>query len=144
MKKRLLYTIVLLVMLIGCKQEKTEQKAEVVRLPESFLTFYEQFHTDSTFQLEHIIFPLSGRPSHRDTTRIDENFFWQQTDWTLHRPFDPENSTFVQTFELVGEHLVVDLISTPDGSMYMERRFADMADGWHLIYFADLRMAGYD
>ena len=141
---RILYAIPLFILFVGCKQARQEQSTEIVRLPEAFLNFYENFHTDSVFQLNHIIFPLSGRPSHRDTSLKDENFYWQKENWKLHRPFDPNNSTFVQTFELVGEHLVVDFISSNDGSMYMERRFANMAEGWHLIYFADLRLAGYE
>ena len=101
-------------------------------------------HQDSAFQMEHIVFPLAGSPSHPDTALKAEEFYWQKETWKIHKAFDPSNATFVQSFECLGDDLVLDLISTPDGSMYMERRFANMADGWNLIYFADLKYAGYD
>jgi len=31
-------------------------------LPDDFKKFYEKFHTDSSYQMKHIIFPLEGIP----------------------------------------------------------------------------------
>jgi hypothetical protein len=143
---RILFPIIIALVILACNStsNKTEPSSEGKRLPESFLRFYEKFHSDSVFQMGHVIFPLAGQPSHRDSLYNNKNFYWQKDDWKIHRAFDPSNETFVQTFEMIDENMIIDFINTPDGNMHMQRRFAKLSDGWHLIYFADLQFKGYE
>jgi hypothetical protein len=54
-----------------------------------FMVFYERFHSDSLFQLEHITFPLQGLPSDLSSTKTS-NFRWEQENWEMHQPLNPE------------------------------------------------------
>jgi hypothetical protein len=59
------FSALLLILLLhqGCKPKATvtenEPSEEAVpdTLPDDFVEFYDKFHTDSAYQLEHIIFP---------------------------------------------------------------------------------------
>ena len=65
-----------LISFMACKKEKPVMPSpEGTSLPDDFQTFYDKFHTDSVFQMSHIIFPLQGQPSLTDTSAyIPDNF----------------------------------------------------------------------
>lgn len=108
-------------------------------MPEGFTEFYQRFHADSLFQIEHIVFPLQGLPDDADSlTIVTDNFRWQMEDWRMQRPFDFEMSDFRREILPVNENMVVEKIVHTSGEMGMVRRFAKVAGEWHLIYYAGM------
>lgn len=95
-------------------------------LPEDFYEFYDQFHSDSVFQMSHIIFPIKGDPS---------DPIINQDEWILHKPFDSMNGTFERDFRILGSKIVAEYIYEQTGNFAMERRFGKLSDGWNLIYY---------
>ena len=54
-------------------------ETEENRLPKDFLVFYDRFHSDSVYQLSHILFPLEGLPPDTDSlTASSGTFRWQK------------------------------------------------------------------
>ncbi len=105
---------------------------------EDFEVFYERFHTDSIFQIEHIQWPLEGLPAHSDTLSNPARFRWQQENWVLHKPFNDALTGFSKSLSSMGEGLMVEKIVHEEGGFHMERRFAKIDDEWKLIYYAAL------
>jgi hypothetical protein len=131
----------LLFALISCKQKNSsteDSSGNPVYMTEDFLTFIDKFSTDSSYQMEHILFPLEGKPAMKDSLDIiPDNFRWQKEGWTIHKPYDDMNGTF--TRELVDFNgIVMELISDTSGKYSMERRFSKLNDGWYLIYYKSM------
>lgn len=130
--------IILLLLLVGCGRE--EQVEE--QLPDAyadFAEFYERWHRDSTFQMEHIQFPLQGLPPRADSATVARNnFFYQQEDWTLHRPVNYSKSDFNREFVTLGQDIIIEYILHQSGDYGMMRRWARQDGEWTLIYFADM------
>ena len=104
-----------------------------------FFNFYQSFHMDSAYQMDHIIFPLQGLPADADSLTIAQNnFTWEQETWRLHYPIDFETSDFTRQITPLSDDIVVELIVHRSGQAGMMRRFAKMGDDWYLIYFADM------
>lgn len=110
-------------------------------LPDDFHTFYDHFHTDSTFQLERTQFPLSGLAKSTDSTKVAEEIKWQKNDWIIHRPFDNQNGTFERVFTNIGG-IISEQISANNGLFTLEKRYAKLSGEWHLIYYQELLMHG--
>ena len=117
------------------EEETVVVEEEGNRLPPDFITFYDQFHEDSIYQLEHIAFPLSGIPPNIDST-FTGSYFWQEKEWQLHRPFDAMDGEFVQHFRSIGEEIIIEEIQHRSGQYGMQRRFARLSNGWNLIFYA--------
>ncbi len=129
---RIVFFISFLSLLIGCKSSpKTEGN---LKLPDSFVQFYERFHSDSIFQMNHIIFPLSGDPGSLDTTD-SANFHWKKSSWTLHRPIT--NKEFKKQYTIIDTSIITEYIYHPRG-YGLERRFAYMDHDWYLIYYGGM------
>lgn len=108
-------------------------------LPEGFADFYQKFHSDSLYQVEHIVFPLEGLPDHADSTIMADNSFrWQAEDWRMQRQFDFEMSEFRRQLVPVNDMMVVERIIHQGGELGMVRRFARLDGEWHLIYYTGL------
>ncbi len=108
-------------------------------LPSDFTNFYQQFHLDSNYQYDHIIFPMQGLPANADAETIESgNFYWTKDTWVLHRPVDFETSDFTRELIPLGDDIVMEKIIHRNGQTGMLRRFAKINDEWYLIYFADL------
>ena len=108
------------------------------KLTNGFIQFYDRFHSDSAYQMEHIVFPLEGIPPGLEDGIIPEDFAWQKENWKLHKLFDGSDGKFVQTLDEVGNALVIDQIKDVKGDYGMQRRFAKMGDEWYLIYYAGI------
>ncbi len=131
----------------GCKQNTNpsslapEEKALIDTLPGDFLTFFNRFHTDSLYQMAHILFPLEGLPNSvkadeaQDTTR----FFWQKKEWKQHNLFTDPSHHFEHWYEVTGDRLIDHWIQMKGTNMFIHRRFAKLEDGWYLIYYAGMR-----
>lgn len=114
--------------------ESTEE--EGLRLPQDFVLFYDKFHSDSLYQLEHILFPLEGLPPDTDSiTANSGNFRWQRKDWILHKHFDSMEGNFSQQFVPMGDAMVIEQIRHTQAAYGMQRRFAKMDGEWQLIYY---------
>lgn len=127
---------------IGCKNSKPElaniTKSEGIYDGAEFQAFYNQFSADSTFQMEHTVFPLEGIRSIQDSLEIpDPNFKWTQDTWKIHKPYDDMNGTYSREFIDFGG-IVVEKISDTSGQYTMERRFSKLSSGWHLIYYREM------
>ncbi len=113
-------------------------------LPADFVTFYEQFHKDSAFQMSHIPFPIEGLPPEVDSlTLATGTFRWTAEQWTLHRSFS-EESDFTRTFIIYNDRMILEKIVHKNGQLGMARRWAKIGDRWQLIYYAALNRVRRD
>lgn len=117
--------------------ENTEPEyTEESGLPKDFLVFYDRFHSDSVYQLSHILFPLEGLPPDTDSlTANNGTFRWQKETWVLHKHFDSMEGNYTQQFIPFGANMVVEQIRHAQASYGMQRRFAKFDDEWQLIYY---------
>lgn len=116
-------------------EEQTKPDADLTE----FYAFYQSFHMDSAFQMDHIIFPLEGLPANVDSETLERrDFKWERENWNLHYPIDFETSEFRREIIPVSEDIVVEKIVHRNGQVGMLRRFAKIGDDWYLIYFADM------
>ncbi len=125
----------------GCKnnQEGNSQVLsgdEVSQVPDDFRVFYDRFHTDTNYQITHIVFPLDGLPANADTLEENEIFHWQKETWRWHRPMDPNLSGYERQWEVLSPSLITEKIVEKTSNIGMVRRFAHMGDDWMLIYYA--------
>lgn len=134
-------------LLIGCKKNQASNSKEPHQndvgslqfedLPESFKTFYIKFHNDSSFQMEHIVFPLEGLPDHADPEDVNVNpFYYTMDQWTLHKMFDPKTNNII--YLKLGSIIIEERITEKKYGLTIIRRFADSSSGWRLIYYGGL------
>ncbi len=127
--KNSIWAFMVLFTFLGCQKED--------KVMEEFKAFYDNFHRDTVFQLEHIIFPLEGLPPGGDSLMaINQKYYWQKDSWVCHKPFDFEYSEFTQQFIQYSDDLIAEKIEHNTGSYGMLRRFAKFDDDWFLIYYA--------
>jgi len=120
----------------SCKKSSPTQTTKVnneVQIPDGFLEFYDEFHQDSIFQKEHIVFPIRGAS---DSVSISKS------DWIVHKAFDSMEGTFRRDINVFSDAVVIEVIQDNSGSFRMERRFGNTSDGWKLIYYDPMRQVG--
>lgn len=109
-------------------------------IPTDFLVFYTQFHSDSSFQMAHIDFPLEGLPEYADSTILaSRNFKWEKENWEMHRNLDARKENFAQNLRVVSDGLIFE--SIPAGGekkLWIERRFLKTNGEWRMIYYSGL------
>ncbi len=116
----------------SCKADKTAaanaaSEVEMTdQVPSSFMMFYDQFHRDSTFQMNRISFPL---PSQADNTP------WLKENWSLHRPFNNLGDEYLRSFANFSG-IITERIIHKSGLFEMNRRFAELGGHWHLIHYS--------
>ena len=128
----------------ACKTDKVsteEAAAPDAELPADFVAFFDQFHADSAYQFDHIIFPLEGLPATLDIDTLPalERYFWQRSDWRIHRPFADPSGEFENWFEKKDDRIIEHWIHMKGTAMYLYRRFAKLDNDWFLIYYQDMR-----
>ncbi len=112
-------------------------------IPADFLDFYERFHGDSLYQINHIVFPLQGLPAYADSLVIAaNNFRFQQEEWVLHKEFQDNDGQFERKFKNLGAGFMVEQIEDPENGLGMQRRFAKRGEEWFLIYYAEMNFVG--
>ena len=57
-------------------------------LPNDFLDFLDEFHSDLDFQKAHIQWPLEGLPPMMDSSYVEGSFRWTADNWVMHHDFD--------------------------------------------------------
>lgn len=119
---------VFLLLLLACKREKTNPSEIITEesIPESFFNFYNRFHSDSLYQLQHISFPIP---------EIEEGLKYTKENWIINKAFavdDKEYKREIQNrFGIISE-----VIYHTQGALIIERRFAKLSDEeWSLIYY---------
>lgn len=122
--------------LAGC--QSADPKSVDTSLPADFIDFYERFHADSAFQMEHIIWPLEGIPDNAGQRIIDRSFRWNRENWRIMKPMDFQQSGYRQSFLPLSDGLIIEKIEHHDGAFALIRRFAIISGEWHLIYYAGL------
>lgn len=108
-------------------------------LPDDFYPFYDQFHTDSSFQMNSIVWPLNGIAQSSDTTKLAEKVLWTKNDWTIHTPFDSHEGTFERVFTNY-QGIITEQISANQGLFTLEKKYTKLRGKWHLIYYQELIM----
>ncbi len=134
-----------LLLLFSCSSDKSSQTeeseavVEEIQIPDEFLFFYDRFHVDTNYQLDRIIFPLSGKPASGKFDMELSDFKWTRDGWVLHKAFKEDDDTFERKFVVHTPDLISEFIYNQQYGFYMERRFGKLSDGWHLIYYADMQ-----
>ena len=110
----------------------------VGEMPSDFLTFYNEFHRDSTYQMAHISFPLKGMKVIEDIGGGEE-YMYSQDEWIIHKPFDDMGGTFTRSFEEFGG-IVAETMIANGGQFISVRRFAKLSGEWNLIFYKPMGM----
>lgn len=133
----------LLLLVFACKNNQTapaatsNDAAEQEALPAGFAEFYQKFHADSVYQIEHIVFPLEGLPNNADSAVVtSKTFRWTPENWRMQKPFDFQVSEYKREIVPLTESIVMERIVHNSGQFGMVRRFAIVGGDWHLIYYA--------
>lgn len=138
---KLLFFTTLLLCIIACtsNQSRIPEKAEEESFlfSEEFENFYDKFHSDAFYQLEHISFPLEGN-SYTEDSEV-EMTKWTKSNWKIHKPFDDLGGTFQRSFSSFGD-IVTEVISDQNKISSMERRFAKVQGEWNLIYYDPIHL----
>jgi hypothetical protein len=135
MKGKIPLLLLILIAFSQCKPAP-EKKVDILPLPEDFEVFFDHFHKDSLFQIEHITFPLEGVKKVNDGPgNILVPVHWQQDEWVLHKAFNDFDGSFTRTYRQVGP-VIIEYITDQNDFFSMERRFAKIDGEWHLIYYA--------
>ena len=122
-------------------EEVQQESAAVDTLPDDFVAFYDRFHTDSQYQMDHIIFPLEGLPNSTGDgdTLSAQRFFWQRDDWKKHNHFTDPSHQFEHWYEVLNDRIIEHWVQMKGTDLVIRRRFAKMDDEWFLIYYAGMR-----
>ena len=113
----------------SCKQQVKSSKETTLQeetIPESFFNFYNRFHTDSTFQIEHIAFPIP---------EIEAGVKYTPDTWILNKPFSVDDENYKREIQNVNG-IIHEVIYHTQGIFTLERRFTKLVeDQWHLIFY---------
>lgn len=126
-----------LVLLCSCGNSK--EQVSTSELPVDFQVFYELFHRDSSYQMEHIVFPLAGIPDYATPEQIQPGgYLWEEAEWSLHKGKNNENSDFSKETVILSDQMVRERLIHKTRPLMTERRFAKMGEDWFLIYYAGI------
>ncbi|MBI1228399.1 MAG: hypothetical protein GC192_24405 [Bacteroidetes bacterium] len=136
-------TIFFLLAISACNNNSSQTSrssnpaAENPELPAGFADFYQKFHSDSLYQMEHIVWPLEGLPNNADSAVVAaKNFHWMPEDWRMQHQFDFQVSEYKREIVPLTETIVMERILHQSGQFGMIRRFAIVGGDWNLIYYA--------
>lgn len=133
-----------LFILLKCKTSETQNLAptEEVQitddLPSSFLDFYERFHNEEDYQMEHIVFPLKGHEQDTATMGLVQTI-WNKENWVRHQPFNSYGGTFTREYSNMNG-IILEKISDSSNTFTMQRRYSQIAGEWNLIYYSTFQM----
>ncbi len=136
---RAFYMLILgLGLLISCKNQAeppdaNPEQLESDSLPQSFLEFYERFHKDSLYQLDHILFPLESKVYESKDEYYDR--FWDRENWKTHQALDKNQEGFERKYTLLDDYFISEILTLKAGGFGIERRFAFMDTTWYLVLY---------
>ena len=117
----------------------TERQSKISEnLPSSFIDFYERFHNEEDYQMEHIVFPLSGHQQDTATMELIPAQ-WDKENWVTHKPFNSYGGTFKRDYTNI-DGLIIEKISDTSRTFSMQRRYSQIAGEWNLIYYSTFQM----
>ncbi len=124
----------------SCKdKEKKQNTSSSLSSLGDFESFYEKFHADSLYQIEHISFPLQGLPTFADSAVLaDREYYWSKDLWVMHKKPELDTSGYQRELSSFGSSVIVERLINPVQSVFMERRFSKIGDQWYLIYYSGL------
>lgn len=123
------------VYLLGsCQNHQEPEDINTEEIPKDFSEFYVLFHTDSVYQMEHILFPLEGRPA-KDTSQFDDEFKWQKDSWKIHNFDHFDQNLYEVSRKVTDSTLITEVIRDKQSGFGIKRRFARFNDKWYLIYY---------
>lgn len=129
-------------LLLACQNDQSKKQHEgELTAEEEFLSFRKKFLRDSLFQMDHITFPLDGRPDKASAgdTLPNGQFMWQEDKWLMHKEIDPARSGFVVKYSWLTDNLVEETLINEQVGLGMMRRFAKRpGEDWELIYYIGL------
>lgn len=120
--------IIIILGISACRSSRTATANE------AFYPFYEQFMSDSSFQLNRIRFPLPGQ---KFTAEVEDSTYrWHQEDWLLLSEPDIDPTYFTRNL-YVSDTLATDEISGNDTGFYFKMVYRPVKRKWHLVYLVD-------
>ena len=118
-----------------------QKSTEADDLPKDFLVFYQQFHTDSAYQIAHIQWPLKGEKANRTAEGGSKKLLatWEPQDWVmLHLP-DMSDAGLKRSYETISDVMVIERLQYPMVNFGLERQFyKDDQDQWQLIFYSEM------
>ncbi len=113
----------------SCKQKSEDVLNAGIQeesIPESFFNFYNRFHTDSVFQMEHIAFPI---PEQEDGKKYTEE------SWIINKAFSVDEVNYQRKLQSTNG-IIYEIIYHTQGIFTLERRFTKLSDeSWNLIFY---------
>lgn len=120
--------LVLLLLGTACRS------AKVGTAKEDFSEFYQQFLTDSSFQMQRVQFPLPGQ---KITAEVqDSSYQWTEDEWIMLKEFELDPTQFERNLQ-VTDTLATDEIYTPGAGFYFKMVFEPIKRKWYLVYLVD-------
>ena len=143
--KQLLVLCSVLSLIWACQSNDQASSSKSQEIPEDFMLFYRNFHSDSIFQIEHINFPLEGLPSYADPNDlVDGKFYWQKEDWTFQKSIDFEFSDFERILMPINAFIIEETILHKKEKLAIRRKFVKFGDEWTLAYYTGLNPYSLD
>lgn len=140
---RLYLLLVLFIMTLSCRVFREKNKAAAPatvttkETVESFDNFNAQFHSDSSFQLSRIAFPIGGQ-----FVDGSKHYKWTAKNWKLMKqPVSAKVNTTEYKHSLTRtESLVVEKFWIENSGFMIERRFERKDGKWYLTYFENVNL----
>lgn len=138
MLRKYSWILIIIVIFQSCNESKESQESEASplssELPDGFHNFYDTFHSDSTFQMSHIVFPLKGERTKIDTMeQVSFEVEHLEAEWKMHKPF-AQDGGYNRNFQVMGD-LVIENIVDNMGLLNIERRWGKVDTTWSLIFY---------
>lgn len=132
--KRTLFFLILVLFFTNCNKSKTAINIQQEKiLAEDFDSFYNQFHSDSLFQMARIKFPLEGE-------NIDgfKKTKWTKENWNLLKTkiYDVDTTKFKTNYKKTNTGFI-EKCYTEDSGFSSEYRFKMTGNKWYLVYAID-------
>jgi hypothetical protein len=105
---------------------------------EDFISFYDLFYRDSSFQMQRIEFPMLGNNPDGST----ERFFWDEDNWTFQKGIDLED----KDVELVPFFDMEDVMRARiilQNRFMIENLFSLINNKWYLTEYSGVHDIGY-
>lgn len=125
----------------SCKSDSRAHQAsfreQMARLEPDFKDFYRSFHADSTYQMQHIIWPLATIKSNLGQNDLHrEDNFISRDEWVVQHDFDEKEAGYTRHLKVVTPQMVEESIVDETGKFGIVRRFAKMDGQWYLIFYS--------
>ena len=110
------------------------RSSRVATADEDLDAFYEQFMTDSAFQMNRIQFPLPGQKFTADVE--DSTYQWLREEWQILSQPQVDPVHFSRDL-LVTDTLATDEIAGKNSGFYFKMFYRPVKQRWHLVYMVD-------